>query len=224
MRVVSKRINQMLPPYISDLLLRWGRRLYWRFDWRRENYDDSMSVPSEILLRKLLVDIRKDIEVVIEIGCGEGSMLRCLAREYPDLGFVGFDIQNRAIKEAVSKSAEHTNIEFVCCDASGQEFAQIVSTLNTQVRKYVVVMVATAIYFSPDELFRLVRFLSESGCSSVFFSEMRSLKKAKKKHIFIHDFFVFEQFGRILCNDFHFGPWQIDSEVNPSIIKIEFIK
>ncbi|MEK6794973.1 MAG: class I SAM-dependent methyltransferase [Spirochaetota bacterium] len=57
------------------------------------------------------------VDVVIDVGCGSGAVIRRLAAEYPNVKFVGIDISPELVKIGKVKYCSK-NIEFVVADFS----------------------------------------------------------------------------------------------------------
>ncbi|MCM8808196.1 MAG: class I SAM-dependent methyltransferase [Candidatus Omnitrophica bacterium] len=61
--------------------------------------------------------------VVLEIGCGEGSIILYFAKKFPNIKFIGTDISEIAIKLAKEKSQDHRNVDFLVDDIQKSKLA-----------------------------------------------------------------------------------------------------
>ena len=86
---------------------------YW--DLRALSYDRQYGRRRDrvFFLEKLLSDPRRGIKRVIELGCGTGGALHCLAKKFPGILFTGVDISLGMLRKAREKSADLRNISFV---------------------------------------------------------------------------------------------------------------
>ena len=65
-----------------------------------------------------------DWKNLLEIGCGSGSFLICLARFHPEKNFIGVDSNKSSVEKAkqIAKKLNLNNIEFVACDIVDFDF------------------------------------------------------------------------------------------------------
>jgi SAM-dependent methyltransferase len=96
-----------------NLGLRIGRNAFWA----RRAAPSVDELPYEFLafLKRQLVDAGTGFTLV-EVGCGDGRVLRELARCHPTANFVGVDIQKAAVKRGQELAAQHGlgNVRFYC--------------------------------------------------------------------------------------------------------------
>jgi SAM-dependent methyltransferase len=84
-------------------------------DWHKEHG----GVAIEDIVKKLLISHLDNLpsgSQVLEMGCGEGSVIIWLAKRYPHLQFIGTDISPVAIELAKSKSQGISNVIFLVDD------------------------------------------------------------------------------------------------------------
>jgi len=84
-------------------------------DWHKEHG----GVAIEGIVKKLLISHLNNLpsdSQVLEMGCGEGSIITWLAKRYPYLQFLGTDISPVAIELAKSKSQGISNVIFLVDD------------------------------------------------------------------------------------------------------------
>ncbi len=89
-----------------------------------EFHKEHSGIAVEPLTLKLLENCLKslsDNEVVLEIGCGEGSITVWLAKNYPQLKFVGTDISPAGIEMAKEKAKNLSNVKFFVDDVENSK-------------------------------------------------------------------------------------------------------
>jgi len=87
-------------------------------NWEERNEDDfNIDIPH----RKLLLDKIKELkpESILEVGCGAGSNLALIQKEFPNVKIAGLDINRFAIANAVKHLG---NIQLVVGDAGNLPF------------------------------------------------------------------------------------------------------
>lgn len=99
---------------LANFLLRQTRKLFWSL---RPARNAAQNIPDEYLAF-VLREIAKGSQpfTVLEVGCGDGRVLRELARRFPDGKFVGVDIQKAAVDlgEEVAAREGLSNIRLYC--------------------------------------------------------------------------------------------------------------
>jgi SAM-dependent methyltransferase len=81
-------------------------------------------------VQKLIADIDQSQEItIVDLGCGNGDMLRKLAdyanKKSLNFKLIGVDANNFTIKYAKELSINYTNIEFKCLDIFDQSFQEL---------------------------------------------------------------------------------------------------
>ncbi|MFC7357169.1 methyltransferase domain-containing protein [Jejudonia soesokkakensis] len=81
-------------------------------------------------LKKLLTQCNRKTEITImDIGCGDGEMLRLCAEYGQQKGFIfkliGVDANQNIITIAQEKSSAYKNIEYYCCEVSSKQFENL---------------------------------------------------------------------------------------------------
>jgi len=91
---------------VSEIILSRFASTYWRYRhlWDRnwaESYksDESLKHPHRQLILKAIPNY-EPIESVLEIGCGGGSNLYLIGKQYPDSYIYGYDVSPEAIRTA----------------------------------------------------------------------------------------------------------------------------
>ncbi len=104
-------------------------------------------------VQELLAKIPKQNEIVIvDVGCGNGDMLRALANfalnQNLNFRLIGIDANNFTIKHAQSLSEDYSNISYRCEDIFDKNFAEL---------KYdIVVCTLTLHHFKNEEIMQLM--------------------------------------------------------------------
>ncbi|WP_316794367.1 methyltransferase domain-containing protein [Pedobacter frigoris] len=137
-------------------------------------------------LRWLLKDHSPGNEVsILDVGCGNGDMLRTLA-DYAaenDLRFnlVGIDANNFTIKHAGNLSAEYPNISFLCADI----FEEI-----KQPRNYdVILCTLTLHHFKDSEIIKLINGFMTQAAKGIVINDLH--RSALAYYLFMALCFVF---------------------------------
>lgn len=86
--------------------------------------DERVNIDKEIrpLLIKAISALMSESKV-LEVGCGEGSIVCWLANQFPDINFIGTDVSDCAIELANGFNARPKNIEYFTDDIEMSEIA-----------------------------------------------------------------------------------------------------
>lgn len=81
-------------------------------------------------VKKLLKNISKDTEItIVDIGCGNGDMLRTLAnygfKNNLKLKLIGIDANNFTINHAIDLSKKYSNITYQCENIFNKAFVEL---------------------------------------------------------------------------------------------------
>ena len=81
-------------------------------------------------VQQLIVNVPKETEItILDVGCGNGDMLRALAnyglKQHLNLRLIGIDANNFTINHARKLSVDYPNIRFECEDVFGKNFAEL---------------------------------------------------------------------------------------------------
>lgn len=103
----------------SNLVMRAGRNLFWSL--RPAYMAGSSAVPADYvsLIVEHIADASAEFKL-IEVGCGDGRVLKHLAEQFPLAQFVGVDLQKAAI-ELGNKSLSEPKVQLIvgsCLDNS----------------------------------------------------------------------------------------------------------
>lgn len=112
--------------------------------------------------------------VIADIGCGNGDMLRMLAkygqRNNFNFKLVGIDANAFTINYANKLSAEYPNIEYVCVDIFSDEFIAI---------KYdIVLCTLTLHHFTNEEILNLITIFNNNAQVGIIINDLHRSKLA----------------------------------------------
>ncbi|WP_294961639.1 methyltransferase domain-containing protein [uncultured Flavobacterium sp.] len=123
------------------------------------------------LLRK--TDISKTI-IIADIGCGNGDMLRMLAKygKKRNLNFklVGIDANAFTIAYAKMLSKDFSNIEYLCMDIFSEEFSQL--------RYDIVLCTLTLHHFSTNQIEEIMDVLNKNASLGIVVNDLHRSKLA----------------------------------------------
>ena len=75
-------------------------------------YTEEMS--KSIWDKAFFMDKIPGVKCVIDFGCADGAMIRFLAPLFPDIYFIGYDINNELIERGQSAIPFYPNVQFYC--------------------------------------------------------------------------------------------------------------
>lgn len=111
-------------------------------------------------IKVLINDIPKKSEItIVDIGCGNGDMLRTLAdyglKNNFNFRFIGIDANTFTINHAIKLSEKYQNIEYRCEDIFSQAFKEL---------KYdIVLCTLTLHHFKNDEIIQLLTVFNSNS-------------------------------------------------------------
>ncbi len=120
-------------------------------------------------VQDLIVNIPKQSEIVIvDIGCGNGDMLRTLAnfglKNNLNFRLIGIDANNFTIKHAQSLSENYPNISYQCEDVFEKAFAEL---------KYdIVLCTLTLHHFKDDEIIQLMTVFNTNSRVGIVINDL----------------------------------------------------
>ena len=99
--------------------------------------DEIKSIDFPYTLEDLTIDFKKifnnDNEIRIEIGMGKGTFITTLAKENPDINFIGIEKYESVLVRGIQKANEMDlpNLRMICCDAKelNEVFDHEISTI-----------------------------------------------------------------------------------------------
>ena len=120
-------------------------------------------------VQELITKLPKTTEIaIVDLGCGNGDMLRTLA----DYGFknnlkfklIGIDANNFTINHAKELSGNHPNISYRCEDVFGKSFSDL---------KYdIVLCTLTLHHFKEDEIFKLMSVFNANSSIGIVINDL----------------------------------------------------
>lgn len=151
---------------------------------------------------------------IMQVGCAGGGELCHMAKRYPQIKFIGIDLNKNTIEKNRETYKEFTNIEFIEGDIFTRDFF----------KEYMPQMVftsGTAEYFTEDELINFIAKAKEENVDIILFyepitrtifdysEEIRS--KPRGGMAFNHNYsFHLKQFDFWVSEDFEIWPTQPD--------------
>lgn len=97
--------------HLANFVLRSARDVFWS----RRPYRNAEPIPQDYA-QFVINNIGEDRFKMIEVGCGDGNVLRHIASLYPNASFIGIDLRKEAIAkgQADLATAGIKNIELYC--------------------------------------------------------------------------------------------------------------
>ncbi len=120
-------------------------------------------------VQDLVVNIPKQSEIVIvDIGCGNGDMLRTLAnyglKHNLNFRLIGIDANNFTIKHAQSLSENYPNITYQCEDVFEKAF--------TELKYDIVLCTLTLHHFKDDEIIQLMTVFNTNSRVGIVINDL----------------------------------------------------
>jgi len=112
---------------------------------------------------------KTDEIVIVDVGCGNGDMLRHLANFAleNDLNFrlIGIDANNYTVKHAIKLSTSYSNISYKCQDIFGESFQEL---------KYdIVLCTLTLHHFKDEEIKQLLQTFYSNGAIGIVINDLQ---------------------------------------------------
>ena len=119
------------------------------------------------------------VKCVIDFGCADGAMIRYLAPLFPDIYFIGYDINNELIRRGQNTAPFYSNVQFYCKHPHSSLAAFISFTKDK---------------FKPDEIcINFSSVLHEVYSSTGGIADIQSLiKELQPRYITIRDMYCDE--------------------------------
>lgn len=100
------------------------RRKAWAADWLAAHNDLVITQDKAVALKGTWQSIfAKEQPIYIEVGTGKGQFIIGMAKQYPDINFIGMEIQEGAVAVAARKADEEEiklpNLKFIYGDGAG---------------------------------------------------------------------------------------------------------
>ncbi len=149
---------------------------------------------------------------IMQVGCAGGGELYQLSKKYPQIKFIGIDLNKNAIEKNRTFYKDLTNIEFITGDIFMDNFLKI---YNPQL----VFTSGTAEYFTEDELKKFIANVKKEDVNIVLFYEPITTtsfnyrediqSKPRGGMAFNHNYsFYLKQFDFLVKEDFEILPAQ----------------
>jgi cyclopropane fatty-acyl-phospholipid synthase-like methyltransferase len=114
----------------------------------------------------------------LDLGCGDGRVVRAIADLRPDLHLVGWDLADEKIAQARGESAKHKNIEFEVVDLKG--------TLPGEAKFDIAYSFSVIQYFTVAEYVRLNTELVSKRMDSKGRIHHLSIPDLSKRYVLFH--------------------------------------
>ncbi|NDP27286.1 MAG: methyltransferase domain-containing protein [Flavobacterium sp.] len=121
-------------------------------------------------VEELIQKIPKTTEItIVDIGCGNGDMLRALAdfgiRNQFSFRLIGIDANNFTINHARTLSADYSNISYRCEDVFDKAF--------TELKYDIVVCTLTLHHFKEDEILQLMTIFNTNSSVGIVINDLQ---------------------------------------------------
>lgn len=108
--------NRMTQESYNDFYENHYRDLYIGRNQEKEDYFETRVEHGKMILnflKKSGIDIDKDINYVLEVGCGSGANLEAIRSEYPNINLLGIDFESEYFNFGIEKglNLKSVNIE-----------------------------------------------------------------------------------------------------------------
>lgn len=143
-------------------------------------------------VKQLLKETNKQEITIVDVGCGNGDMLRMLA-DYGketniDFRLIGIDANNYTIKYARKLSKDCTNVEFKCMDVFDDQFKD----LNYDI----VLCTLTLHHFKDDEILKIIATFNKNAAMGVVINDLHRSKIAYRLFSFMCRLFNLNRMSR----------------------------
>lgn len=147
----------------------------WEYFWKSDKNAFTKSSQKRLLkIEKMLQKVieKNDYKTFADIGCGNGFLLKILAKRFPKIQFVGYDISKHIIKE--NKKSQLNNIEFSVADYN-----------KMKGKKHDLIFLSGVLQhelYPLKKIKYLMNFLNYKGSLVADFPNKESFQKKKKLH------------------------------------------
>jgi trans-aconitate methyltransferase len=200
--------------------MRAGRKLFWSL--RPASMANSTTVPVEFIA--LVTEWIPDVTVpfrLVEVGCGDGRVLRCLAKRYPQAQFRGIDLQRAAIslgtKSLATSGHDTPMVQLVCGSCLDDGISLGCDYLISR---------AALIYLNQDEIRTFLRKrLPQIGKGGILQEVVSTTGRTERSHFYAHP--LAELIEEIAPGQFTltqvvlgYGPWKSEKWTGVNLILI----
>lgn len=143
-------------------------------------------------VKQLLKETNKQEITIVDVGCGNGGMLRMLA-DYEketniDFRLIGIDANNYTIKYARKLSKDYPNIEFKCLDIFDDKFKDLSYDI--------VLCTLTLHHFKDDEILKIIATFNNNAAIGVVINDLHRSKIAYRLFSFMCGLFNLNRMSR----------------------------
>ncbi len=95
--------------------------------WRYPPYVPSLGKVKKTLLNEAVKILKKSKKslIVADLGCGDGRLLSCLARQFPKHQFIGYEWNPLPYRLAQWRLKKYKNVQVIQADLMGQDLSHI---------------------------------------------------------------------------------------------------
>lgn len=115
----------------------WKKTVAQRFGLQANSYDAHANIQARAASKLIsMIPAGKEPSIILEVGCGTGTLTQLLAEKYPSSQILAIDISPEMIEIAGRKCEGFENINFMVADGenftSDQKFDLIISNMTMQ--------------------------------------------------------------------------------------------
>lgn len=143
-------------------------------------------------MKQLLKKTMKQEIVIVDVGCGNGDMLRMLADYGKEMNIdfilIGIDANNYTVKYARKLSKDYSNIEYKCLDIFDDEFKYLSYDI--------VLCTLTLHHFKDDEILKIIATFNNNAEIGVVINDLHRSKIAYRLFSFMCRLFNLNRMSR----------------------------
>lgn len=143
-------------------------------------------------MKQLLKKTMKQEIVIVDVGCGNGDMLRMLADYGKEMNIdfilIGIDANNYTVKYARKLSKDYSNIEYKCLDIFDDEFKYLSYDI--------VLCTLTLHHFKDDEILKIIATFNNNAAMGVVINDLHRSKIAYRLFSFMCRLFNLNRMSR----------------------------
>lgn len=204
----------------ADFVMRMGRNYFWSL--RPAYMASSPVVPADFLTLIIeKIPATPPTFRLVEVGCGDGRVLRCLAGRYPQAQFRGIDLQKAAIeygnKSLAVQCHDTPKIQLVCGSCLDDGISLECDYLISR---------AALIYLNQDEIRIFLRKrLAQIGKGGILQEVVSTTGRTEYSHFYAHP--LVELIEEIAPGQFTltqdvlgYGPWKSEKWTGVNLILV----
>lgn len=215
---VLKQLNHLLVRLRNKLmsaLYRLGLyNLYWVLRSLRdvELGSDNISLPHRLELVKLLNRHNRDVKILLEVGCGNGSNL-IIAERILNCRCIGIDLAPSAIKFCKQRTiGREDTFQFLNLSANSVKFKKLISELDD----YIILTDASLMYLDESQIAAFFNEITNSRIRAILCVELHKNNKGMKANDgYYHDYsMIMSKFGFQVKENLYFSDLGLHRSAN----------